>query len=489
MAFLPVAHRELIAAAHRRGTYRLRWGVALSAAGMAALFFLMGNAGRSQGAGLFGIVGSGCLVLASLAGVFLTSDAIAAEHRDGTLGLLYLTELGPLDVLLGKLVALGINAACAVLAVFPVLAVAWLLGGITGAEMLRYLLVELNVLFVSLSIGLGVSAWFQSQGAAVGVTSVALASLFAWEYLVTGLFPYSFLAPDLGALSPWVGVVEAGALNYRPQEFWKHLALGHLTGWIAVGLSAFGLRRAWRGGTPIVAQTSTANRRQRARPLESAVDSLPQMAVGRLLAVSLWPPRLAWCLVSLAGGVYVVFALWTGVESATGSYLLAATLSGLVLKGLFAWESVYALAEARRTGALELLLCTPVSDGDISSAHARYLSRAIGRPILALYALDALVCVAAPGDVALRGLLPMSGIGALLTFMQCRAMILGGRWWGIREERSTMAFAKNFFWGTALSILLMWFCCLGLAVPLVVIAWLGPRVRRSSRDLLVERGP
>ena len=86
----------------------------------------------------FGILALGfCL----LAGIFLTADCLSEEKRDGTLGLLFLTDLRGYDVVLGKLIATSVHAVYGLLAIFPVLALPLLMGGVTGGEFWRVVLV------------------------------------------------------------------------------------------------------------------------------------------------------------------------------------------------------------------------------------------------------------------------------------------------------------------------------------------------------------
>lgn len=56
------------------------------------------------------------------------------ESEADTLGLLFLTDLGGVDIVAGKLLVTGLNALLALTAVLPVLGVAMILGGITGGE-------------------------------------------------------------------------------------------------------------------------------------------------------------------------------------------------------------------------------------------------------------------------------------------------------------------------------------------------------------------
>jgi len=493
MPFLPVAHRELIAAAHRRGTYRLRWGVALSAAVLAGFFLLLtGLTGaRGSGTGLFGMVGGLSLLLAGLAGLFLTSDAIAAEHRDGTLQLLHLTELGPFDLLAGKLVGAGIHAACALLALFPVLALSWILGGFTGAEILRFLLVGLNVLFVSLTVGLAVSAWGQRPGAVVAGTAIVLAALLFWPMLVTLVNPPG--AEAWAALSPLECLAGADDRSYRGGHFWRQLALGHLTGWIALCAAAAGVRRRWRGRNEGASDTTRTRWRRRRVLTATDPELLPVQAVQFLLAGHSQARRWAWGAVFLPSLCFLICLVNADAGTALGTFVGTGFAVGLILKGLYAWEAVGPLNEARRVGTLELLLSTPDTDRAVWSAQARHLDNCFLGPFLVLYGLDFLVIGGSIWHSDQGGgvvtIILSCLIGGLLTLLQCRAMSLGGLWWGLREERPTIAFAKNFLLGTGLSLPLMYFCCAGFLVPLILSAWLSNRLRLPMRVLLTESTP
>src|SRR5438552_7786434 len=106
MTFLPIVDRELRVASRRRTTYLARIGAAalvilifgglqLTQAFRLGSFF---TAGQTQ---FFVLKWLGFLFACS-AGVFLTSDALSEEKREGTLGLLFLTDLRGYDVVPGK---------------------------------------------------------------------------------------------------------------------------------------------------------------------------------------------------------------------------------------------------------------------------------------------------------------------------------------------------------------------------------------------------
>src|SRR5215510_4694642 len=137
MTFLPIVRRELHAAARRKSTFRVRWWTALAIMPLilVSLFWIGLSKGRGTlGNSLFGILSSYAFGLCFLAGVFLTADSLSEEKREGTLGLLFLTQLKGYDVVLGKFVAMSLNAFYSLLALLPLIAIPLLVGGVTGGE-------------------------------------------------------------------------------------------------------------------------------------------------------------------------------------------------------------------------------------------------------------------------------------------------------------------------------------------------------------------
>src|SRR5262245_1959321 len=133
MTFLPIVDRELRVAARKRRTYWSRVTAAGIAIGIAWCLFIIAELERSffskqLGPILFSIFKWLSFAYAAGAGVFLTSDCLSEEKRDGTLGLLFLTDLRGYDVVGGKLLATSLRAAYGLLAAFPVIGLSFLLG-------------------------------------------------------------------------------------------------------------------------------------------------------------------------------------------------------------------------------------------------------------------------------------------------------------------------------------------------------------------------
>ena len=125
MTFLPIVARELRVASRRRSTYWVRAGAALTVIVAGTWFFLMMRERPSQEVAqvLFSVLTGSAVLYCLLRGVGLTADCLSEEKREGTLGLLFLTDLRGYDVVFGKLVATSLNALYGVLAIVPVLAV------------------------------------------------------------------------------------------------------------------------------------------------------------------------------------------------------------------------------------------------------------------------------------------------------------------------------------------------------------------------------
>ena len=253
MTFLPVAHRELLAATRRRGMRRARVWAALAGSGVTFLvlvFVSLTGAGGQGGRFLFAILSWACAFMGMLGGAMVASDALSMERRDGTLGFLFLTELDGLDVVSGKFVAHGLNALFGLAGVFPVMAIAWFLGGVTAGEFWRTTAALLNGLFVGTATGLAVSAMCHGAGRAAWMT------VFATGWLNLGI---PLLAEGAAAVSGsgawlWTGILSPGLAFVKASEFMPGndggpgfittLGGSHAMGWAMLGFAAWKIGRA-----------------------------------------------------------------------------------------------------------------------------------------------------------------------------------------------------------------------------------------------------
>jgi ABC-type transport system involved in multi-copper enzyme maturation permease subunit len=254
MNFLPLVHRELRASARRKSTYRIRsWSVILAiVVSSFSLAFLALTRGRGGlGIPLFTTLTGYTFGLCLLAGVFLTADSLSEERREGTLGLLFLTDLRGYDVVLGKFTATLVNALYGLLAMLPITAISLLLGGLTAGEYWRTALALVNALFVSLAGGIWVSALARdaqrAMGRALGVVLFLAAGLPVLVFVGVHS-PLSRPLWFLASVSPFYPFSFAGAALYfsHAGRFWGTLAASHALGWVFLAMASHALPHRWQ---------------------------------------------------------------------------------------------------------------------------------------------------------------------------------------------------------------------------------------------------
>jgi ABC-type Na+ efflux pump permease subunit len=415
MTFLPIVARELRVAARRRVTYWVRTGAALGVVVMGTFMFLMmqREAPHEIALILFRILTGSAVLYSLLSGIRDTSDALSSEKREGTLGLLFLTDLKGYDVVFGKLAASSLNAFYGVLAVLPMLAVPLLMGGVTLGEFERIALVAVNALFFSLALGMWISAMCQS-GRRAAVTTSLLLVLFtavfpacgAWLAVTAraGRVDRFFLTPSVGFnyFSAWDSSFKTG-----PDDFWWSLAIIHCLGWLFLLLASLIAPRAWQD------RPAGAHRlRWRERwELWSHGNLSERMAFRKRLldrnaffwlsARARLKPALVWGVMGILGcgwcwGMSKFHRDWLNAFV----YIMTGIVLNLMLKAWFASEAGRQLAEDRKRGSLELLLSTPLTVRDILRGQSLALRRQFLGPVVVVLLVGCLFLFETLKDLA-----------------------------------------------------------------------------------------
>ena len=126
--------RELRTSARSAFTYYLR-AVGVAALLGACLFYgLEHGFAPAMGSPLFGSLHRTLFFAIWLVVPILTADCISRERREGTLGLLFLTGLTGSEIVLAKGLVHGVRAFTLLASIIPVLAIPFLLGGLTWPE-------------------------------------------------------------------------------------------------------------------------------------------------------------------------------------------------------------------------------------------------------------------------------------------------------------------------------------------------------------------
>ena len=413
MTFLPIVARELRIAARRPGTYRVRSGAALVLILLGTWFFLLNQHEPTQtiAMGMF-CLSTGMVVLyCLLSGVRFTADCLSEEKREGTLGLLFLTDLKGYDVIVGKLVATSLNGFYGVLAVMPVMALPLLLGGVAAGEFGRMAVVVVNTLFFSLALGMCVSALSRSPRKAIAMTlllillfTAILPACGAWLAVAgkTARVGKAWLMPSAG-FSYYLAFDVP--YQFQAAEFWGSVAVIHGLSWIALVLATVIVPRSWQD-RPAGAQQLRWRERWHGWSFGNAAERdefrrrlLDRGAYFWLAARARLGPAYVWGMLGLVGCGWV----WGIAKArhdwfAESTYVLTGLLLNLLLKGWFALAAGKQLAEDRRQGALELLLSTPLTVRDILRGQRLALERQFLGPVLAVLLVFFLFLTASSSD-------------------------------------------------------------------------------------------
>jgi len=463
MSLLPVIERELRVRARLGTTYWVRCGLGavVTLVGIqSTLVYASAGVAASVGAATFHTL-SWLGFLLAWASVFVTADSISSERREGTLGLLFLTDLGRYDVVLGKLAAAGITAFYSLVGFVPALALVVLSGGVTGGEVARTALALLNALFVSLALGVCVSTRAQGHYQALRWAFFLSGLLFVWpslEILATGgsratpglwFSPYGafYLAPDaVYSTATW--------------GFWVSLAIGHGTGWLLLSAASAFLARNWQElelpeAPHTKARFSYASRLTSHAPLEppDGPDSPPSSTVPISNPILDTDP-ICWLAWRMPGRGALI---WAGALLLVGSVVFHVLfnpsftlwfesaldlLFSLGSAAAFAWLAGRFFFQARRDGKLELLLSTPLGARDIVEGHWRSVWWPLRGPLLLVAFVIFLGFVLTGARAAPAGplvfLLPWALVNKVLDVV---AVCWVGMWFGLRARKPSSTIA------------------------------------------------
>ncbi len=534
MTFLPIVDRELRVAARRGGTYWMRWAAALAALVGAIFIYVSTYREGAKDAGLPLFVALAVLanVYAILAGLRTTADCLSQEKREGTLGLLFLTDLKGYDIVLGKLAATSLNAFYGLLAMFPVMGIPVLLGGVTLGEFGRVALVSVNNLLFSLAVGMFCSSISRDDRKA-GLASL-LVLLLAALLPVLGMI-LSFMSPPRHLPHPlfflpspsftcFAAFDATFSTGHYATGFWLSAGLVHGFTWVLLVTAAWIVPRTWQERIPESRGPSLiSNWRQ----WQDGTPAVRAERRRRLLEINpiLWLTSRArlkeFGLPVLLAGLSI---LWLWGYASVGSDWLEFTCipfalcAHAVLKVWLAAEACRRFSDDRRSGALELLLAAPLSVDTILRGQRLALWRQFAWPtfyvLLADVALMAGGLSSVPSDEETWVILWVAGAGMLVWDLYALSWV--SPWMGLNSRspsRASMAaliricllpwltfgglvagygFLETFFHysasgrNLAIGFILAW-AGVGAAANLGFAGWARHRLRQEFREVATRR--
>jgi hypothetical protein len=401
MTLLPIVERELRVAARRRTTYWARAAMAFVATLVGVVTFVESQIapGVKFGQLLFWGIAGMSMAYCLFAGRRMTADSLSEEKREGTFGLLFLTDLKGYDVVLGKLAARSFNGFYGLMAAVPILAIPLILGGVSWGEFWRMVIVLVAAFLLSLSIGIFASSisrhFHEAMGRnfAMALLIMALppacaASLLAWHPNRPLFAPLMFSCPVYTfALCPDSNY-GANAVNY-----WFSIATILFLTILLVALACRFAPRSWQD-KPSAARPKTAPVRKEWRWWREGKKRdatrkklLDQNAYYWLASRPYVKPAWVWTLLGLTALWLARTAMEVGRLEATAC-LGGALLLNSTLKLWIALESAQQLAADRKSGAFELLLSTPLTVSDIVGGQIAALRRQFLKPLIVVIAFE-----------------------------------------------------------------------------------------------------
>ena len=202
--------------------------------------------------------------------------------------------------------------------------------------------------------------------------------------------------------------------------------------------------------------------------------------------------KILWLLLAAASGLAFVLGAFFGVPGVVGAFAVQFLL-GFLIKFWVAALAVQPLNIARRTGALELLLCTPISPdawvrGQMDALRAYFFAPGL------LVAFGPVIC----GSLGSAFFFPKSTGEEIVPFMvygvfwfllfqlDLNALCYTGLWFGLTEAQTPRAVTKTLFrimvlpWLTLLIPLLGF---LGLLIwPWVWMEWSAKKLKLQLKE-------
>lgn len=333
----------------------------------------------------------------------LSADTISRERREGTLGLLLLTDLSPAQIVHGKMISCGLNSFLVLIGALPALMFPVLLGGVRFAQAVITALGLLNALFVSLAAGVWMSTIFRERRNAVAMTIGLIAALSLGLEVIGGNC-FGAAGAAIARLFGLGGWITLSGMPYGWPLFLAWLVVMHGVGWLFLYRAAVTLSRNWQDEP-----------HKQVRELD-AEDSFVELETGSGEAVIAEgiPSRASWLttprpwdadpigwrvsrLGSVEGLLWLAIALnflgqfgalgsFAGSDSPMGDGWALLSFGGLVIGlfsgGLVAWAGARFFLDAKRQQDLELLLTSVVGSRNVLSGQWRVLRKAVKVPLL-----------------------------------------------------------------------------------------------------------
>jgi len=447
MVVLPVVARELRVAARGRAIYRVRFWAVLVMLGV--FIWFLKTSGLDQNNSRFGqevmsVLLIPAFVFSLFIGVIATADCVSSEKREGTLGLLFLTDLKGYDVICGKLAANSLNAIYGLVAILPVLALPVLLGGVTFWQFAKLAIVLLSTMIFSLSVGICVSTYSRNERKAMFFTVlILLAATFLPLFVSIFLFP-SGPANDVWMtflFSPGYGIFQTIAGRpFLEFSFWLSILWQWLLAAELIARASAHVPHSW--------EESGVKKEPRIRRLKTTDRVKTRSPKGRAwlgrnpffwlaLQDEEASPRNVWLFVLSILAIWLIGVLKFGMGMMADVEMVPMTiyLLHIPLKIWIAAQASRRFSEDRSNNTFEALLSTPLSARQMIQGQWQALVKQFAGPIALVLVWEAWMEIHRPSShywgswgTATMGYLPQ----IFLLVADAAALAWAGMWLGLK---------------------------------------------------------
>lgn len=438
-----ILHREMRLVSKRRWTFIGR--ILTTVLGFLLCLVLVFASSGQGGAIVFNTLAFFSFAFCLIQGVRRASGMITEEKREGTLGLLFLTPLKPRDIIGGKFFSVAIPMIQPLLAFLPVLSISILLGGTTWGELLRSILVLGSVLVLSISTGLFVSSWSRDTNHSGRRTLLLLlAAVF-----IPVIFGRGILDP-LRYFTPWTAYRTISDPGYRVngEDFWLSIITTNAFSLLALLGATFFLPRRFEEKEIAQIKTPALDRKFSQAERAAILDRNPgewlavRSSIGR---VKIWIMNGA---MLVFGGVAIYLTTDPISFGGAGIAFVPLAAGSLILILPLASQSSYPLSDARRSGAIDLLVSTPLNPSSLIKGQITALLRQFGPPFLILFVAGcASIAIAIFSSAIHFALIPVFIYGCVVFAGIVSSVVSMGMWMGLREKTPNSAFFRTLLWG------------------------------------------
>lgn len=407
MALLPLIERELRVALRKKRPVQSRLRVAaLCAAGAVLFVFILSATNKPNEARLFHQVLFFFAIYFVARTPRLTAGTLADERRNETLGLLFLSGLSSGEVFVSKTLSAAAVAFTDMLAIVPMLALPFFMGGVSFELFLATVCCLPNLLFFALSVSLLASALTKDDGAAHTLAWAVLALLcvlpptlgWAHQYFSGAVTMPEWLLLSSPGYGPYL-VFKGTASAWRP-NFWMNFFATLLWSASSLAVGAFALKRLWRDRDEPQFEKGWLKPWQKlfrgdaARRRRLAATWLDVNPFVWLSARASQPLVLAWLLIAgVLSGWLIAWLLWQRWPSVP-NFFVTATVLILATRWIIHFSVAKAVGEGRHNGDYELLLTTPLNPSDIVWGELEALRVQFWPIVRALLAIEVIMIVA-----------------------------------------------------------------------------------------------